>query len=76
MMDWKAGFAQRFSKAEPDEQFEDAAADLLVRLEGEVDRLSSNVEHLAERIAAMPSSMTGLRIKEPCLPCARMAGKA
>jgi hypothetical protein len=74
-MDWKAGFAERFGGS-PREDFEDEAADLLVRLNDEVDRISHVTDQIAAKLAAMPESMTGIRIKEPCLPCARMAGKA
>ena len=73
MSDWKAGFAERFG---PQDTFEDDAADLLARLNYEVDRMSHVTDELAAKLASMPTSMTGVRVKEPCLPCARMAGKA
>lgn len=60
--DWKDGFLRRFgpeSDDVEDEEDEDMAQEVLDRL--------------AHAAATMPSSMVGMRIKAPCLPCAAAA---
>lgn len=60
--DWKHGFIERFNGERHEctqADVEDAAADIMDRLAAEVD--------------ALPESIVGVRVKEPCEPCAKMA---